>query len=234
MRLSFRHRAATGLGFDSNYTISNCEADTYYSGGFFNYDDGYQKIDDPSYDRGNCVQNRTHIGNISVTYQTPQFATPVLGALASDWRISGVLNARSGQWLTVFTNRDIAGTGILGSTTTEWIQRVNQVSDDVYGANPVTNFLNRDAFAFPQPGTLGNHRKNSIESAGFRSVDVALSRLLNLGGTRTAQLRVEVFNLLNTFNMGLPETVLDTATFGRITTMSGSPRIMQFGVKYGF
>ena len=48
------------------------------------------------------------------------------------------------------------------------------------------------------------------------------------------QLRVEVFNLLNTFNLGLPETVLDLATFGRITTMTGSPRIMQFGVKYGF
>ena len=156
MRLSFRHRAATGLGFDSNYTISNCEADTYYSGGFFNYDDGYQKPDDPSFDRGNCVSNRTHIGNVSVTYQTPQFAAPVLGALASDWRISGVFNARSGQWLTVLTNRDIAGTGIVGSTTTEWIQRVNQVSDDVYGADQVTNYLNRDAFAFPQAGTLGD------------------------------------------------------------------------------
>ena len=202
MRLSFRHRAAAGLGFDSNYTISNCEADTYYSGGFFNYDDGYQKPDDPSFDRGNCVSNRTHIGNVSVTYQTPQLATPVLGALASDWRISGVFNARSGQWLTVVTNRDIAGTGILGSTTTEWIQRVNQVSDDVYGADQVANYLNRDAFAFPQPGTLGDLRKNSIEGPGFRSVDVALSRQVNLGATRTVQLRFEVFNLLNTFNLG--------------------------------
>jgi len=234
VRMSFRHRAATGLGFDSNYTISNCEADTYYSGGFFNYDDGYTKIDDPSYDRGNCVQNRTHIGNVSVTYQTPQFAAPVLGALASDWRISGVFNARSGQWLTVFTNRDIAGTGILGSTTTEWIQRVNEVSDDVYGVDEVNSYLNREAFAFPAAGTLGNHKKNSLSGPGFRSVDVALSRLLNFGGTRTVQLRVEVFNLLDTFNLGNPETVLDLATFGRITTMAGSPRIMQFGIKYGF
>ena len=234
LRLSFRHRAATGLGFDSNYTISHCEADTYYSGGFFNYDDGYQKIDDPSFDRGNCVSNRQHIGNISVTYQTPQFAAPVLAVLASDWRVAGVVNARSGQWLNVLTNRDIAGTGIIGSTTTEWIQRVNQVSDKVYGANPVTNFLNRDAFAFPAPGTLGNYKKNSIEGPRFWSVDVALSRLVPLGAARSVQLRIEVFNLLNTFNLGLPETVLDTATFGRITTMAGNPRLMQFGIKYGF
>jgi TonB-dependent receptor-like protein len=234
VRLSFRHRAGTGFGFDGNYTISKCEADTYYSGGFFNFDDGYQLPDDPSFDRGNCVQNRTHIGNVSLTYQTPRFASRVLGALASDWRVAGVVNARSGQWLTVLTNRDIAGTGILGSTTTEWIQRVNQVSDTVYGADPVNNFLNRDAFAFPQPGTLGNHRKNSIEGPHFWSVDMALSRQVSFGGTRSVQLRVEVFNLLNTFNLGLPATVLDLATFGRITAMTGNPRLMQFGVKYGF
>ncbi len=234
LRLSFRHRAATGLGFDGNYTISTCEADTYYSGGFFNFDDGYQKPGDPSFDRGNCVHNRRHVANVSVTYQTPRVATPVLAALASDWRVAGIVNARSGQWLNVLTNRDIAGTGIVGSTTTEWIQRVDQVSGNVYGANPVTNFLNRDAFAFPQPGTLGNYRKNSIEGPDFWSMDLALSRQVNLGASRSVQLRLEVFNLLNTFNLGLPEVVYDLATFGRITTMTGSPRIMQFGVKYGF
>jgi hypothetical protein len=34
--------------------------------------------------------------------------------------------------------------------------------------------------------------------------------------------------------VGLTEFVLDLATCGRITSMTGTPRIMQFGVKYGF
>jgi hypothetical protein len=51
---------------------------------------------------------------------------------------------------------------------------------------------------------------------------------------RTLELRLEAFNLFNTFNWGNANTRLDNATFGRITTMTGSPRIMQFGVKYGF
>ena len=180
------------------------------------------------------MSNRRQIANVSVTWSTPQIATPVLGMLAANWRLAGILTARSGQWMTVLTNRDIAGTGIVGSTTTEWIQRVNPINNNVYGSDRVTNFLNRDAFAFPDAGTLGNHRKNSIEGPAYWTVDLALSRLVYFGGTRSVQFRVEVFNLLNTFNLGLPERVLDLASFGRVTEMTGSPRIMQFGVKYGF
>jgi len=51
---------------------------------------------------------------------------------------------------------------------------------------------------------------------------------------QTLELRVEVFNLLNNFNWGNPATNLDAGTFGRITTQTGEPRIMQFGIKYGF
>ena len=65
--------------------------------------------------------------------------------------------------------RTISGTGILG-------QRANQVSDDVYGARTLGSYLNRAAFAFPAPRTLGGHRKNSIERPGYWSVDLALSR----------------------------------------------------------
>ena len=43
-----------------------------------------------------------------------------------------------------------------------------------------------------------------------------------------------MFNLLNNFNWGNPATNLDAGTFGRITTQTGEPRIMQFGIKYGF
>ena len=53
---------------------------------------------------------------------------------------------------------------------------------------------------------------------------------------------METFNLLNTFNWGPPGLInadrthvnLISGAFGRITTMQGAPRIMQFGVKYGF
>ena len=52
--------------------------------------------------------------------------------------------------------------------------------------------------------------------------------------TQNLELRWEVFNLFNTFNWGNPNTNLAAGTFGRITSTAGDPRIMQFGIKYGF
>ena len=188
---------------------------------------GFVDPSNPDYDRGHCDADRTHLANFTVGAQTPQFSSPALRALASDWRVSGILNARSGSWLTVVSGRDNAFNGMAN-------QRVDQVSGDVYGAKTVTNYLNPAAFAQPASGQFGIHVRNSIKGPGFWKVDLALSRLVSLAGTSNLEFRVEVFNLFNRFNWGLPNTNLGAGTFGRITTTTGDPRIMQFGIKYGF
>jgi hypothetical protein len=67
----------------------------------------------------------------------------------------------------------------------------------------------------------------------FWQVDMAISKLVPVGARRL-ELRVEAFNLFNTFNWGNPVTNFNSATFGRITEQVGDPRIMQFGIKYDF
>jgi hypothetical protein len=58
--------------------------------------------------------------------------------------------------------------------------------------------------------------------------------MVTVAGTQNVEFRVEAFNLLNHFNWGLPVTNLGQGTFGRITSQATDPRILQFGVKYGF
>jgi len=227
LKVSFRRRADSGVSLSGNYTISHCEANTEVSGSFSQFANGYLDPNNPDFDRGNCTQNRRQIGNVSLGAETPQFDNVALRMLASDWRLSGIFNARSGSWLTVTTGRDVAGTGISG-------QRVNQVLDNPHGNKSLNNYLNPAAFAYPVAGALGDHQNNSIEGPGFWTVDVALSRLVSIASQQNLELRLEVFNLFNNFNWGLPNTNLDAGTFGRITTQSGDPRIVQFGVKYGF
>ena len=39
---------------------------------------------------------------------------------------------------------------------------------------------------------------------------------------------------VNHFNWGDPTVNFDAANFGRIQTQAGIPRVLQFGIKYGF
>jgi outer membrane receptor protein involved in Fe transport len=227
LKLSFRRRAADSLSLSGNYTLSRCETDTEVSGGFTQFTSTYTNPEAPTYDRGNCGSNRTHIANLTAGYLTPQFGNAMLRVLASDWRMSGMLEARSGAWLTVTTTADRAFSGIPG-------QRVDQLSDDPYGDRTLTNYLDAAAFALPALGTLGNHVRNSVEGPGFWQINLALARLLRVREAQTLELRIEAFNLFNNFNWGNPVTNFNAGTFGRITTAAGDPRIMQFAVKYGF
>jgi Carboxypeptidase regulatory-like domain len=231
MKLSFRRRSADGVSLNGNYTWSYCMG-TGTPAGFNQISAGYMKPEDPEFDRGNCSSRRTHIANVSVGYQTPRLASTVLRTIASDWRLAGILNARSGGWLSVTQsiNRDTAGTGIQGLSG----QPVNKVLDEPYGAKTLTNYLNPAAFALPDLGTLGNAGFYTVEGPGYWTIDLALTRIVSLGATRDLELRLEAFNLLNNFNWGNPATTLDSPTFGQITTQSGDPRIMQFGIKFGF
>jgi hypothetical protein len=228
LKLSFQRRAASGVTLIGNYTWSRCFGDaTTPGGGFPQIANGFTNPDDPAFDRGHCLQDRTHIGSFTVGAQTPQFASPALRAVASGWRVSGILSAVSGSWLNVITGRDNALTGIQN-------QRVDQVSDDVYGEKSVTRYLNPAAFAQPAAGALGNYVRSSIRGPAFWVIDMALSRQVSVGAARTMEFRLETFNLLNTFNLGNPNTNFNSGSFGRITSLTGAPRIMQFGIKYGF
>ena len=59
--------------------------------------------------------------------------------------------------------------------------------------------------------------------------------LVNLVAGHRIEVRAEAINLLNHFNRGKPAATLNNpATFGRITTTAGTPRIWQFALKYAF
>jgi hypothetical protein len=108
-------------------------------------------------------------------------------------------------------------------------------------ANPVlggpTQYFDPKAFCLQPAGVIGNAPRNSILGPGSATVDLMLSRGIELGGTRTLQLRFEMFNVLNRANFALPTAAIFNtdgsyrADAGRITSTVGTPRQMQLGVK---
>ena len=225
MRFTVARRAAGGVSISGNYTLSKCEGTTT-PGSFAQIASGYTNPADPEMDKGHCDQDRTHLVNATAGYQVPEFDNTALRIIASNWRVSGILSTRSGQWLNIITGLDNALNGQIG-------QRPNQVSDDVYGAKTLDSYLNRAAFAAPAPGTFGDLQYRGVEGPGAWDINVALSRMIPFG-TQSLELRLEAFNVTNNFNWGNPAVNLNQAQFGRITTNGGTPRLMQFGVKYSF
>jgi hypothetical protein len=233
VKFAAQRRAANGLSLNGNYTLSRCMG-TPTANTFNQQSAGYLKPNDPSFDDGFCDQDRRHLATLTAGYETPEAGTGALRVLASHWRVTGILNARSGDRLNIVSGRDNAFTGLAN-------QRPNKVSDDFY-QKTLTSWFNPAAFAQPGPGELGNLIRNAVVGPGYWNIDMALSRLITFGGTRRVELRLESFNLLNHFNWGNPVTTtangsnvnFNAGTFGRITTQAGAPRIMQFGIKYDF
>ena len=227
LKFSGQRRSANGLTINANYTLSRCTG-TPTAATFNQASAGYLKPDDPSFDAGYCDQDRKHLSSVTVGYETPEVGSSVVRAVASNWRLSGNLNARSGNRLNILSGVDNALTGIT-------LQRPNQVRDDFYAETPtLTNYFNRAAFAQPTPGTLGTLPRNAVNGPAFWNINLALSKVIAGPGTQKLELRLESFNLLNHFNWGDPIVNFNAGTFGRITTQSGEPRVMQLGIKYDF
>ena len=109
-----------------------------------------------------------------------------------------------------------------------------------YGTNnegwlsPTSFWLNPTSFAQPAIGTYGTSVRNAYDGPGLRSVDLSLVRSFALGSRHRIEARIEAFNAFNWIQLGNPNTTLSAATFGRITTLAGDPRILQFAMKFEF
>ena len=80
-------------------------------------------------------------------------------------------------------------------------------------------------------GDVGGLPPQRRARAGFWTVDASLSRVVSLGATGRVAFRIDAFNLFNTVNWNSPDVNFTSSTFGSITSIAGTPRILQFGIR---
>jgi hypothetical protein len=97
------------------------------------------------------------------------------------------------------------------------------------------HYLNRDAFATPQPFTLGNLATflPDVRGPGFRGEDISISKRQFVTETKSFEFRADLFNALNRRNLNNPVTDLTNPNFGRITGQ-GAARVLQLGFRFDF
>jgi hypothetical protein len=229
--LSAQHRLANHFTILGNYTYSHC-----ISGPFTSELDGTQYTDpaDRNFDRGNCVMiDHRHLVNISAVQETPRFATRWMRILASDWKLSEIVQIQSGSFITVASGTDVDLSGI-GGQRASYIGGPTRESGNCSNGVTCLMWLNPSAFVAPATGSLGNLGSANILGPGTFGISTALTREFAIRERQRIEIRWEAFNALNHIQPTLPTaTVSSPSTFGQISTF-GNPRIMQFAGKYVF
>jgi hypothetical protein len=100
----------------------------------------------------------------------------------------------------------------------------------------IARYFNTAAVAQAQPGTYGTLGRNVLRGPNYKNADLSISRAFPLKFRESARLlfRSEFFNAFNRVNLGLPDSTLGRNTTGRITSVDGGPRILQFSLKAEF
>jgi hypothetical protein len=244
MQLQVSRRAARGFGYQLAYTLARTT------------DDGSTRLeilpnayDDSGY-YGISALDRPHILIAQGSYRTPELASApgIVRGVLGDWNVGGVFQAQSGTPFDVTTTVDIAGVGAgSGPQYYNIVGDINAGRTDFDGTraiwfNPCTvaNAATCVApglapgFAAPASGTYAtNWERNNLRQPGFWDLHMSLRKSVSLGNGHRAELRWDVFNVLNRPTLGNASTNPTSADFGTITTKTGS-RTMQIGLQYVF
>ena len=185
MLLNSRLDLGPYLNLNANYTLSKCEGiaqspacstPVRTTSTSRTRTTGRPDID---LDEGPCRSDRRHLFNLTSVFRTPDF-DGVLGALASNWTASSVIQIRSGSPVNVVTGGDTALNGFTDNAPT---QRPNIVPGvDPYGdRDALTGYFNIAAFSQPAPGTLGDAPFNLLRGPGFWQWDQSFVRGFDAG-----------------------------------------------------
>lgn len=168
----------------------------------------------------------------------------LVGQILRDWQLAAVFVAQSGRPFSVWNGAAFAAGGDYnadgggGSVGGGFYDRPDAPEP---GSIPTTfsqdDFLNglfpASAFPKPAPGRSGTLGRNTFRGPRYLSLDASLSRAFRVGGRRQLQVRVDVYNALDTLNLFLPNADLSLSNFGK-STQAFDARTMQVGARFFF
>jgi outer membrane receptor protein involved in Fe transport len=147
-------------------------------------------------------------------------------AILGGWLVSGIYSARSGRPFTVTQGNNNVGADHTG---------LPNLTGDPEGAQTVAQWFNPAAFTPVPSGSFGNAGRNILRGPGWITFDMSVQKRVRFTDRANLTLRLDVFNLFNRANFGLPAAnIAAPATVGVISTLAGDPRVMQLSIRFGF
>jgi len=252
LQATLGHHFAQGLYFQSAYTYSKSIDDVSTASVAF-----VTRVNDqtnPRASRGLSDFDRRHRFVTSAVYQLPFFAGAngfMKGALGG-WEASGVLTLQSGTPFSVFDPGGGSAYALASPSSTATFSSGFSCSNAPSSGSitsRLTSWVNPGAYS-PDPfatlstggnsdATLyGNTPRNCIIGPPQKNVDLTLGKVFKLTEGQDLRFRADFFNLFNHPSFANPAFAGVGSTPGsgsaRITSVVGTPRLIQFSLKYSF
>ena len=210
IHFGLQQRRTNGFQYQVSYTYGKSEDNRSGSGGRQEYENGQARTFDPfkpSLDWGPSDFDIRHNLVANASYDLP-FGK---GRLREGWQINLIGTYASGVPFSPVLAGDPDRDG-----SSDNIGRPNLVAgcnpNNVSGGRGPNQWFNPACFTFPALGTRGNAKRNSLRGPDLRLIDMALVKTTLIANGYQAQLRFEVFNLLNRANFDIPSNTTDGET----------------------
>jgi hypothetical protein len=251
LQATLSHRFGQGLYLQSAYTFSKAIDDV--SNATVAFDSRFNDQNNPRDSRGLSDFDRRQRFVLSAYYQLPFYshASGFTGGALGGWEVSGVITLQSGL---PFTPIDSAGgsayalsspnlatptfapgyscatAATSGSTESRLGHWANPAAYQPDAVIPLANGAPGDATGY------GNAPRNCIIGPPQKNVDFTIGKTFKLTERQSLRFRTDFFNLFNHPSFANPSAtdIESASSFSQITSVVGTPRLVQFSLKYGF
>jgi hypothetical protein len=260
LQLSLSHRFSRGLYFQSAYTYSKSIDDVSTANVAFL--SRFNDQTNARASRGLSDFDRRQRSVTSFNYDLPFYASrkDLAGKTLGGWSAASVIVLQSGSPITIV---DGNGGGAYGLSSADAVtanfapgyncsNALTKGSRDAKVANWVNPAAYQSAPIVGADGTsgYGDSPRNCIIGPGQANVDFTLAKIIQIGEHQSLRFRTEFFNLFNHPSFANPQ-ITGTADVtagqtnypaslaagtntGQITSTAGTPRLIQFSLKYSY
>jgi hypothetical protein len=232
IQLSFNRRFANGFSFGFNDTIGLYDRQRTGARVQHNADGSWEfRADQAEADELLGNNNPVaHTMKANFVWDMPDLQSDsstlkAIGYVINDWQLSGIWTAATGSAYAVGFNYQNGGGSVNLTGSPDYGARVYVVGDPGAGcrANVYEQF-NTSAFKGPAYNSVGLESGNGYLRGCFtNTLDLAVARNIRLGGNKTLQLRVDMFNAPNAAGITGRNTTMNLNNPGDPTTITNLP-----------
>ncbi len=220
LRRGFRYRA----GYTWSHSIDEV-SDPFDARGFFSLPQNNSRL---SLERASSSFDVRHRLTWLFSWELPPRTA---NGILRGWNMAAMGEFQSGQPYTVNTSLDRNRDGL----PTDRLDSLAGLAVDADDARPIRLEADTSLLSLVAPtGADGRISRNSFRADGIETVDLAVWRRFRIAEPATVDLRMEVFNLFNHTQFGIPDRILESPGFGAAFDTQMDPRTIRLALRLLF